>query len=230
MKPYPLILVSCICFVACVVLLLDATGAKAGYRYSAVAPADERYVETSAGRASRRDNPPSDVEDGRADPTPAGSIFARFTKRIIQTWESKEYDLYLPVYIWHNRLMYDSSQIKKYNEIPWGGGFGRSFLDEDGDSHSLYLMSFMDSNNYVQPIGGYAYIKNWYLDEQKDWSVGLGYTLSLTARHEYNYIPLPLPLPLFSVQYKQFAIQGTYIPSHYNDGNVLFTWLRWHFD
>ena len=158
--------------------------------------------------------------------------FKILSKRIAQAWESGDYDLYLPVHTWHNRLMYDSSHIKQrdYNERPWGFGFGRSFLDEDGDSQGVYLMGFMDSNNRFQPIAGYNYFKNWYFGESKDWSAGLGYTLSVTARHEYNYIPIPLPLPIFSVRYRQVAVQSAYVPSTRNSGNVLFTWLRWHME
>ena len=191
----------------------------ANARYSAVAPADEIHFDAL---------PPAAPADA-ANPAPdKPGPLAILKKRIVQAWDSKEYDLYLPLYTWHNRYMYDS--VSKYNEHPWGAGFGRSFRDEDGDSHALYLMGFMDSNNRFQPIGGYAFTKNWPLDEKKDWAAGLGYTLSVTARHEYDYIPLPLPLPFVSLQYKQIAIQATYIPGRYNAGNALFTWFRWHLD
>lgn len=193
--------------------------APASARHSAVAPADEIHF----------DRLPPSAPAGAAKPAPdkAGPL-AILKKRIIQAWNSKEYDFYLPFYAWHNRFMYDS--VSKYNEYPWGAGVGRSFRDEDGDSHSLYVMGFMDSNDRFQPIGGYAFVKNWSLGEKKDWSAGLGYTLSITARHEYNYIPLPLPLPLLSLQYKQVAIQAAYVPGLRNDGNVLFTWFRWHLE
>lgn len=211
------IVISIVFFYLAVFALPPPTPASA--RHSAVAPADEIYF----------DSPPPAAPASAADSAPGNeSPFAILKKRIIQTWDAKGYDFYLPLYSWHNRYMYDS--VSKYNEHPWGAGFGRSFRDEDGDSHALYIMGFMDSNNRFQPIGGYAFIKNWALDEKKDWSVGLGYTLSITARHEYDYIPLPLPLPLLSLQYKQVAIQAAYVPGVYNDGNVLFAWFRWHFE
>jgi len=151
-------------------------------------------------------------------------------KRIGQAWESDKYDLYLPVNNWHNRFMYDSDYRKEkgYNELPWGLGVGRYFLDEDLDTHGLYLLGFKDSNHKFQYIGGYVFLKNWYFDEKKDWSAGLGFTLSLTGRHEYDYIPLPLPLPIFSLRYKKIAVQTTYVPGSKNDSNVLFTWLCWY--
>ncbi len=203
----------------CLAALVPPSSALAEARHSAVAPADEVHAEPYL---------PSAPADSAAPAPDGDNPFAILKKRIIQAWDSKGYDFYLPLYSWHNRYMYDS--VSKYNEHPWGAGFGRSFRDEDGDSHALYIMGFMDSNNRFQPIGGYAFVKNWALDEKKDWSVGLGYTLSITARHEYDYIPLPLPLPLISLQYKQVAIQAAYVPGVYNDGNVLFAWFRWHFE
>lgn len=157
-------------------------------------------------------------------------LFPALKKRIVQTWNSNEYDIYLPVHTWHNRLTYDAGKVKKYNEQPWGGGIGRSMRDEDGDTHSLFIMGFQDSHNRFEPYGGYAYMKNWYAGKTEDLSAGLGFVLGVTARDQYDYIPLPLPLPIFGVRYKQLAVQSAYIPGGYNDGNVLFTWLRWHID
>lgn len=126
--------------------------------------------------------------------------------------------------------MYDKSKARSYNENSWGFGLGRSVADEDGDSHCLVIMGFQDSHNQFQPYGGYAFFKNYRFDAAGDWTLGLGFSLGVTARHEYNYLPLPLPLPLASVQYKNFAAQFAYIPGGYNDGNVLFAWLRWHLE
>lgn len=154
------------------------------------------------------------------------SYFQKVQQDVKETWKSDEYDLYVPFWAWHNRLFYDQEHIDKYNEEPWGLGLGVSRYDEDGDWHSIYAMGFKDSNNYLQTIMGYAYQKNWYLDCDRDWAVGVGYTLSLTQRHEYNYIPLPLPLPLAGFSYKGFAVQAAYVPGLKNNGNILFSWMR----
>lgn len=154
------------------------------------------------------------------------NLFTTFTKRVGETWDSGSYDIYVPLYTWHNRFMYDDRKIRQYNEEPWGFGIGKSMYDEDGDWHALYAMGFADSHKQFQPMLGYAFIKNWYLNEARDFALGAGFTVGVTARHEYDYIPLPLPLPLISVQYKRFSIQAAYVPGLYNDGNVLFTWFR----
>ena len=142
------------------------------------------------------------------------------------TWNSDEYDAYVPLYAWHNRLAYDQKHIDKYNENPWGFGIGKSRFDADGNWHGLYAMAFKDSNSYAETFFGYAFLKNWFVDCNPDFRVGVGYTLGLTQRHEYKYVPLPLPLPIAGVEYKRAAIQAAYVPGIKNDGNVLFVWTR----
>lgn len=161
------------------------------------------------------------------DPECGDPWWKRFGNRVSQTWNSPTWDLYLPAYIWHNRLMYDSGKAAKYNETPWGAGIGKSMFDEDGDWHTLYAMGFQDSHDMFEPIVGYGFQKNWRPSEDSDWRIGGGFTLGITARQQYNYIPFPLPLPMVGIEYKRFAVQAVYIPGGYNDGNVLFCWLRW---
>lgn len=140
---------------------------------------------------------------------------------------SAKHEIYIPVNTWHNRLAYSDEKIDKYNEKPWGGGFGNYYYDSDGNWHAVYAMAFMDSNNHVQPIAGYGYQKMVRPKDFPSWQFGYGYTLSITTRQEYSYIPIPLPLPLASIEYKQVSLQSTYILGTRNNGNVLFTWLRW---
>ncbi len=192
-------------------------------------PEDGSAVETAAVPLLPAAN--AAAENGAAKPgKDTDGIFDTFARRLISIWNSGEYDLYLPVYSWHNRLAYDKSKIQKYNELPWGGGFGRSFRDEDGDDHFLFLMGFQDSYDRFEPYGGYGFMKRWHMDEEKTFSLGLGYSLGITARDQYDYIPIILPLPIAGVQYKNIALECAYIPGGHNNGNVLFTWLRWHFD
>ncbi|HGM5490031.1 TPA: lipid IV(A) palmitoyltransferase PagP [Serratia fonticola] len=153
------------------------------------------------------------------------------TSGVEQTWEDPQYhDLYLPFISWHARFMYDKEKTDNYNEMPWGGGFGVSRYNEVGDWSALYAMMFKDSHNEWQPIIGYGWEKGWYLDQNQDFRLGLGVTAGITAREDFgNYIPLPIVLPLFSAGYKQATVQFTYIPGTYNNGNVLFAWLRFAF-
>ena len=88
-------------------------------------------------------------------------------------------------------------------------------------------MMFKDSHNEWQPAMGYGWEKGWYLDDAKDFRLGLGAAAGITARDDFaNYVPLPFIFPLFSAGYKRVTVQFTYIPGTYNNGNVLFAWLR----
>ncbi|AJI95985.1 antimicrobial peptide resistance and lipid A acylation PagP family protein [Yersinia ruckeri] len=159
----------------------------------------------------------------------SNGLWQRFKDNVTQTWDAPGSELYVPVLTWHNRWTYSQDKIDSYNENPWGIGFGKYRYDENNNWHSLYAMAFMDSHNKVEPIIGYGYQKMWIPGDMDGWRFGAGFTLSITARHEYYYIPLPLPLPLVSVEYNKFALQATYIPGTHNNGNVLFAWMRWSF-
>ncbi|ELX8380454.1 MULTISPECIES: lipid IV(A) palmitoyltransferase PagP [Providencia] len=154
-------------------------------------------------------------------------LWDKFTRNVSTTWDSDQYDIYIPVLTWHNRFTYDKEKTDSYNENPWGFGLGKYRYDEDNDWHALYAMAFMDSHNKVEPIAGYAFQKMWIPGELDGFKMGAGFTLSVTARDDYYYIPLPLPLPLVSMEYDRLAVQATYIPGTHNNGNVLFAWLRW---
>lgn len=154
------------------------------------------------------------------------NFFQKAGKNAKHALNCGNYDLYVPFYAWHNRLAYDD--VDKYNENAWGLGVGKSFYDGN-EWHAVYAMAFEDSNHHPQTIFGYAYQYNWDIGESGDWKAGVGYTLSLTQRSEYKFIPVPLPLPIAGISYKTISLQASYVPGVKNDGNVLFTWLRFSF-
>lgn len=154
-------------------------------------------------------------------------LWDKFINNVSTTWDSDKYELYIPFFTWHNRFMYDKEKTNTYNEEPWGFGIGKYRYDEDNDWHALYAMAFMDSHNKVEPIVGYGFQKMWIPGDMDGFRMGAGFTLGITAREEYSYIPLPAPLPLVSIEYDKLSVQATYIPGTYNNGNVLFAWLRW---
>lgn len=154
-----------------------------------------------------------------------------FKGKISDTWNNYEnYDLYVPVITWHNRLLYDKERTDEYNERPWGSGLGVSKYDDNGNWNSLYLMAFKDSHNKFEPIGGFAWEKIWR-PYNNDFKLGLGYTAVITARNDWYHYKVPVPgvLLLASVGYKDLTFQSTYIPGTYNNGNVFFAWLRYQF-
>jgi palmitoyl transferase len=148
---------------------------------------------------------------------------------ISHTWNEGSIDTYVPVWIWHNRATYDSVKIAHYNELPWGVGIGKHYYDAEGDLHRLFAMGFLDSHSKVEPLAGYSFEK--IFRPAADWKLGIGYTAFVTARADNDhYMPIPAILPLWSVHYGRFSVEQTYVPGMgRNNGNVLFTWLRFEF-
>ncbi len=156
--------------------------------------------------------------------------FSTLNDNIAQTWdEPQHYDLYIPAITWHARFAYDKEKTDRYNERPWGAGFGVSRWDEKGNWHGIYLMAFKDSWNKWEPIGGYGWEKTWRPLTDDNFRLGLGYTVGVTARDNYNYVPIPVLLPMASIGYGPATFQMTYIPGTYNNGNVYFAWMRFQF-
>lgn len=165
-----------------------------------------------------------DIED---DYYSVSSIFHRLVDNSVKTWKEPDYhSIFVPVRTWHNRIAYDKKKVKEYNEEPWGIGFGLTRYDEDDDMHAVFAMIFKDSNFYQQTIFGYAYQKNYWFGDAKDWFAGYGLVASLTQRHEYSYIPVPLPIPMVGIGHRNVSLQMAYVPGVKNNGNVAFAWVK----
>ncbi|MGB7816335.1 MAG: lipid IV(A) palmitoyltransferase PagP [Methylotenera sp.] len=160
-----------------------------------------------------------------AEDQESNSVWSRAQDSLSQTWQSTNYELYVPVNAWHNRNYYSSEKIDGYNEHPWGLGVGKYRFDDDGDWNGFYAMAFSDSHRDIEPVVGFGFQKMWRPTD--NFRLGAGYTLGLTLREDMHYLPIPVIAPLFSVEYKQLAVQSAYIPGGEGNGNILFTWLRW---
>lgn len=140
-----------------------------------------------------------------------------------ETWGSSHYELYLPVNSWHNRHFYSKEKINEYNEDPWGLGIGKYRYDDEGNWHAIYGMAFLDSHSKPQLAAGYAYQKMWHSSDNLRF--GAGYTLGATVRKDYPF--LPIIAPIASIEYKQLALQSTYIFGGNGNGNIVFSWIKW---
>lgn len=156
------------------------------------------------------------------------SIFLKkASERFKKIFHEGQRDLFLTGYAWHNRYTYTPEAIRKnhYNELAYGGGAGRSIYDEDGDWHGLSAVAFLDSHKHVQPTVGYSFLK--MLHWQKDYGLGLGYSLLVTQRPDiFHGYPFPGAAPLLSFEYKRAALFASYVPGKKNIGNVLFLFLK----
>ncbi len=104
-------------------------------------------------------------------------------------------------------------------------GLGKYRFDDDGDWNGFYAVAFSDSHRRIEPVVGLGFQKMWRPTD--NFRLGAGYTLGLTMREDLHFIPIPVIAPIFPVEYKQLALQSTYIPGGDGNGNILFTWFRW---
>lgn len=158
-------------------------------------------------------------------------LFKPFCRRLHQVWTEGNKELYLSGYAWHNRFTYSRERLqrKHYNELAWGGGFGKGFFDEKGNWHGLYAFAFLDSHRNVEPTAGYAYLKVAKLSHHL--KAGLGFSLLVTARPDIlHYIPFPGAVPWAGVFYKRMSLKAAYIPGSSTNGNVLYLVGTYTFD
>lgn len=158
-------------------------------------------------------------------------LFKPLCHRLHQTWTEGNSELYLSGYAWHNRFTYSAERLreKKYNELAWGGGFGKGFFDEKGNWHGLYAIAFLDSHRNVEPTVGYAYLKVANLT--KDFKAGLGFSVLVTSRPDILHsIPFPGAVPWAGVFYKKLSLKAAYIPGSSTNGNVLYLVGTYTFD
>lgn len=151
--------------------------------------------------------------------------------RLHQIWVDGDNDVYLTLYAWHNRYTYTPEKMATtiYNERAWGGGFGRSLYDEEGDWQGIYGFAFLDSHNHVQPIVGYGFQKIARVG--MDLRLGAGGSVLVTMRPDiFGGYPFPGAAPMVSITFKHFSVNAAYVPGGTNIGNVLFVFTKWQFD
>jgi palmitoyl transferase len=149
-------------------------------------------------------------------------------ERSVAALHDGRWDAYATGYAWHAPWAYGKEKRDQLNDAALGGGIGRSVVDANGDTHSLYGMIFRDSHYKPQYTAGYAWMTYWPAAKNVD--VGLGYTVFLFARSDIaHYSPLPLAGLLASIRHGNVELMGTVIPGIARDsGNIAFVFVRWN--
>lgn len=136
--------------------------------------------------------------------------------------------LYLSGYAYHDRGTYSKEKIESFNESAWGGGFGRTLLDDKGNSNTLFALAFLDSHEDVEAQVGYA--REWRWMPAEHTAVGVGFVAMLVSRSDiFNHFPFPAILPLASLEVHRVALMASYVPKLGGDGgngNVLYLFAR----
>jgi palmitoyl transferase len=138
-------------------------------------------------------------------------------------------DYYVSGLIWHAPWAYSHERRHdELNEAAWGGGFGRSVVDPNGNTHSLYATVFRDSHYHPQYNVGYMWMTYWPLAGRLQG--GLGYSVFVFSRDDIaNRYPFPGILPGASLRYRGFELIGTYLPGFTPGGNVGYFFARFNF-
>jgi palmitoyl transferase len=164
---------------------------------------------------------------GRAGPLDFGGLFAGKREAVHDAIRFGEWETYFTGYAWHLPHGYQEKTRARLNETTWGGGFGRTINDEDGDRHSVYVMAFADSHREPQLNFGYAWQRYWAAT--RNLSLGGGYLAFVFSRADVaNHLPIPALLPCASIRYRGVEVIGLFVPRVSRDikGDVLFVYLR----
>lgn len=155
-----------------------------------------------------------------------GVISGQF-RDIRTTFVSGEWEYYATGYVWHLPWQYSPAERHQLNERAWGGGIGRSFINQRGDKSSLFLMAFQDSHRDTQFSGGFMWNRYWSLTKAVD--VSLGYSIFMFSRSDLvNNLPIPALLPCVAIRFGRGELIGYYCP-HINErvpGDVFFIFAR----
>ncbi|HZW14143.1 MAG TPA: hypothetical protein VFF81_13250 [Noviherbaspirillum sp.] len=146
--------------------------------------------------------------------------------------EHGEWDLYLSGFSHHSRSTYDEKRVRNLNEKAWGGGFGKTLRNADGNEESLFGLVIRDSRENLQWSVGYAY--QWiYPLLGSRLEVGAGISAMLMRREDwFEGVPFPALLPVASLGVKEAKLMATYVPrlsTRKGKGNVLLLFSRFEF-
>jgi len=137
-------------------------------------------------------------------------FWSRTKEGMGRIWSDGRPSLIVSGYAWHMPWKHKTERQKAFNDAAWGGGFGRSFAENDRRQRILYVVANNDSHERMQYMTGYAWLARWH--PYGTLRLGAGYTMFLIGRHEYNYVPIPLILPAFSVGTDPVDVFATYVP------------------
>ena len=152
--------------------------------------------------------------------------YERLWAPIPNAYDVGSYEFYLPFKTYHLRSAYSEDKIATYQEKPKGFGVGRGFYNERGNWEGVYAMAFQDSHFKPMYMAGYGWQAIWRPAE--DTRIGLGYVGGLMSRSDiWGYAPFPIVLPAASIAYKNFSLNGAFVPGGGGWGNVAFFWAKW---
>lgn len=150
-------------------------------------------------------------------------------RRVVDTYEQGGNELFVSGYEYHLPSTYTPEKRAELNSQAWGGGWGRTVEDPNGDTHTVAAFAFLDSHKNVQWNVGYMYFKYW--GAREGLQPGLGYTVAIVQRPDIaGGVPFPAALPLASLRFQKATLVAAFIPTlngGVNNGSTLYIFGRY---
>jgi palmitoyl transferase len=150
-------------------------------------------------------------------------------RQVADTWKQGSDEVLISGYSYHVPATWTAERRAQLNANAWGGGYGRTVEDADGDTKTVFGFAFRDSHKHIQWQVGYAYSTYW--GPRDGLQPGLGFTAMLVQRPDIaSGFPFPVVLPFASLRYKQATLVATYIPTlngGINHGSTLYVMGRY---
>jgi palmitoyl transferase len=172
---------------------------------------------------------PAFAVDCAGDPDSADlSWLDRACSRLTDTWKKGKNELIFSGYSWHTPWTWTKEARDAENPWAWGGGYGRTVEEANGDTHTVFGLAFLDSHRNIEWQVGYGWSTFW--GPRDGIQPGLGFTAMIVQRPDIaSGIPFPAVLPIATLRYGKARIDGTYIPNFgggINHGSVFYVFGR----
>ena len=152
----------------------------------------------------------------------------RACSRLTDTWKRGRNEFIFSGYSWHTPWTWTKERRDEENQWAWGGGYGRTVEEANGNTHTVFGLAFLDSHKNIEWQIGYGWSTFW--GPRDGIQPGLGFTAMIVQRPDIaNGIPFPAVLPIVTLRYGQGRIDATYIPNlggGINNGSVLYVFGR----
>jgi lipid IVA palmitoyltransferase len=150
-------------------------------------------------------------------------------RRVVDTYEQGGNELIVSGYSYHLPSTYTPEKRAELNSQAWGGGWGRTVEDPNGDTHTVSAFAFLESHKRVQWNVAYTYFKYW--GAREGLQPGLGYSVFVMQRPDIaGGVPIPAALPQASLRLGKATLVFTYIPTlngGVNHGSTLYVLGRY---
>ena len=77
------------------------------------------------------------------------SYIDRACSRLVDTWKRGKSEIIVSGYAWHTPWTWTAEKRAEENELAWGGGYGRTVEESNGNTHTVFGLAFLDSHKNV---------------------------------------------------------------------------------